>query len=217
MDRIVSINRTTWAMSAIFLAVALVTSVPGHAQAYQFVRVTCVPANGYLEVEYKTVEQEVFEGATHAGRTFADNGYLDPQAADSECKLGTALYVVSSRQEPPHATGTCGAAPPIILTLRRNKSVLIDHVAFGDTCNGEPSITRLWLHEDKATETPAEMSLCIAPRITDFGARAPDQVCPYLTADKVTLAMPVTSYRIEGCTTRKKEDTCLMPDSTPSH
>ena len=57
--RTVSISRTTWAMSAILLAVAPLSSAPGYAQAYQFVRVTCVPANGYLEIEYKTVEQEV--------------------------------------------------------------------------------------------------------------------------------------------------------------
>jgi hypothetical protein len=101
MDSIASMNRTTWPLGAMLLAVALVTSAPVHAQAYQFVRVTCVPANGYLEIEYKTVEQEVFEGMTHSGRSFADYGYLDPQSANSECKLGTAVYVVSSRQEAP--------------------------------------------------------------------------------------------------------------------
>jgi hypothetical protein len=61
------------------------------------------------------------------------------------------------------------------------------------------------------------MSLCVAPRITDFKARAPEQVCPYLTADNVTLATPITSYRIELCQTREKEYTCLTPDKTPSH
>jgi hypothetical protein len=197
--------------------VALVTSAPVHAQAFQFVRVTCVPANGYLEIEYKTVEQEVFDGATHAGRSFADYGYLDPQSTDFECKLRTAVYVVSSRQEAPRAAGTCGGSPPIILTLRRNKRVLIDQVEFGDTCNGGPSITHLWLHEGEATETPAEMSVCIAPRIIDFKARAPEQVCPYLTADNVNLATPITSYRTELCQAREKEDSCLTPDKKPSH
>jgi len=211
MDTAVSLNRTTWALGTLLLALTI--CAPAHAQALQFVRVTCVPANGYLEIEYKTVEQEVFD-VTHSGRTFADNGYLDPQASDSECKLGDVTYLVSSRQDAPKSTGTCGGAPAIVLTLRRNKTVLIDQADFGDICNGGASITRLWLYEGKATETPATMSLCISPEITDFKAHAPEPICPYLNAVDVALITPINQYRVTTCV---NEDTCLKPDKRPGH
>jgi len=209
MNRISAI----WLGGITAMVMALMTSAPVQAEAFEFVRVTCVGERGYFEIEYKTVEQEVFEGATHRGRSFADYGFLDPHSANFECRLGNVVYFVSTHQEQPRASGMCGGAPPIILTVRRDKQLLIDRVSFGSTCNGESSITHFWVHEGEAISFPAEMSLCIAPDVTDFKIRAPEEVCPYLGPDEAARATPITPNRIKSCRTRDKEGTCLTTDS----
>lgn len=69
---------------------------------------------------------------------------------------------------------------------------------------------RLWIHDSDTAGRPPEMSLCIAPRILDFGARDPEEVCPYLARGEVASVIPITTGQIEPCKTRAVESTCLM-------
>lgn len=69
-------------LAAGFAMLALGTPPPVSAQPYEFVRVTCVPENQYLEITYETVEQDVVDDGNQGGDAFAKHGYLDPHSLD---------------------------------------------------------------------------------------------------------------------------------------
>ncbi len=94
------------ALSLVLLLLGV--SRAARAQDYEFVRITCAPGNGYLALTYETVSQEVVESRNDGAR-LQDLGFFDPHELDHTCKLGSTTYVISARQEEPHASGTCGA------------------------------------------------------------------------------------------------------------
>jgi hypothetical protein len=74
---------------------------------------------------------------------------------------------------------------------------MVDKVLFGETCNGDASITKLWFHEGESHGSAPELGLCIAPRVVDYKARPPEQVCPFLGYGEASKVTPITVDRID--------------------
>ena len=113
-----------------------------------FVRISCIPESNHLSVEYKEVEgSNVLTDAQFDEKRGAErlrvwqrHGYFEARKLNYECRLPNATYRVVTTQDEPHATGTCGGAPFITLTLIRNGIPDVSGVVFGYSCAGEPSV-----------------------------------------------------------------------------
>ena len=143
-------DRFTNCLVAVFTSLALTISVPVNADyAFEFVRVACVPEGRLLLVDFRTINSEPVDAPAVRGssmdtlRALAAQGMYEPRSLRQECKLPSGTYVLTAEQADASATGMCGAAPQIRVSLRRDEKILIHRVNFGSSCFQEPVITQI--------------------------------------------------------------------------
>jgi hypothetical protein len=127
-----------------------------------FVRVSCVPEAGLLDVEYRDLHDSVagYPGdgeARNAGLVRA--GFLDPHGLKTACTLGGVTYAISTEQGP-QTQSMCGDSPEVYLTVTRNGHAVFSKVVFGNSCNGLPSVMRFTAGEVPRSWRGREAQFC---------------------------------------------------------
>jgi hypothetical protein len=156
--------------SLIALAGLLMLLVSGGAQAdtmTDFVRVTCAPETGLLDVEYRalhdSVARDMRSKVAPAENALVKHGFYSPRGLDLTCKLGEVVYHVSGEQDPERDRGTCGADPEVFVTVTRNGAPILNHVVFGDSCWGAPSVRSITFGDGPPAWRGAEAHICYSP------------------------------------------------------
>lgn len=91
----------------------------------------------------------------------ARHGFFDPGKLAYECSLPDSKYKVVATQDG-WGGGLCGAGPEIFLTLYRNGEPLLERVVFGQSCFGNPSVTRITISDGKEGWYAREAEVCFA-------------------------------------------------------
>lgn len=166
-----------------FVALAFLWSWSARADTmYGFVRIACVPETGLLDIEYRGLHDNVV-GRAGDGKepepagALARSGFLDPRGLTSRCTLGDAAYVVSAARDV-RSNRMCGGDPEIYLSVTRNGAAFVTDVAFGDSCHGLPSVSRLTLGDGPTNRRRPEAEICYLA-----GDGTPSQRCEWVFDD----------------------------------
>jgi hypothetical protein len=172
---------------AIWFALFLYALTLNSAQAdtnVDFVRIACVPENGLLDVEYRSLHDSV-AGPADARKALgrADPlekaGFYRPSGLAVTCQLGGVQYVVKADQGE-QTNFLCGGSPAISLTVSRDGVLLFSDVIFGDSCSGRPSLMGFSIGDGPKSWRGRETKACYAtgkdsdPHVCDwtFGSKA---------------------------------------------
>ena len=184
---------------ALAAAIWVFIAVPAWADyAVDFIRLTCVPETRYFELEYRALPGDaVFDSGTQTADplgAWRRHGYVDPHQLREECRLPDSTFLVTAVQPEDSATGQCGAAPSIHLSLQRNGKPWLDEVTFGADCFGGPTITRIAVRDVAPGWGSLNADVCLAPHGEDTGP------CEFLseTYGAIQQVMPITQTDLRG-------------------
>ena len=133
--------------------------------SFDFVRITCVPENGLLDAEYRSLHDSVAgkpgadKSALSAGLSNA--GFHRPRGLQITCDLGGVKYVIAAEQDET-SNAMCGGSPDIVLNVTRNGIVLFTDVVFGYSCKELPSLMRFTIGDGEKSWRGREMRACYA-------------------------------------------------------
>ena len=130
-----------------------------------YVEMTCDPGQSLLSVRYVTVEDGQTMSAVDAQRS--DKARLfDPVDFKRTCKLPGGTYTVKTEQRP-RSEGRCGYYPTIYMTLWRNSTIVMRHVAFGSLCSAETNLKTIEIADPKSASGRRTMNVCLSPEGDD--------------------------------------------------
>ena len=130
-----------------------------------FVRITCVPENGLLDVEYRRLHDSVAgkpgadKSALSAGLSNA--GFHHPRGLRVTCDLDGVKYVIAADQAET-SNFMCGGSPDIVLNVTRNGIALFTDVVFGYSCKELPSLMRFTIGDGEKSWRGRETYACYA-------------------------------------------------------
>lgn len=127
-----------------------------------FVRISCVPEAGLLDIEYRGLHDSVAVSPnSQAERNAALEraGFHSPRSLKFSCELGGTMYTISSTQDEP-SERMCGGSPEIYLSVMRGNSKILSDVVFGDSCHQLPSVTRITAGDGKQSWRGRETQVC---------------------------------------------------------
>lgn len=147
-----------------------------------FVRISCVPEAGLLDVEYRGLHDSVavsLNSQAARNAVLERAGFYSPRNLKFFCELGGTMYTISSTQEEP-SERMCGGSPEIYLSVMRGNSRILSDVVFGDSCHQLPSVTRITAGDGNQSWRGRETQICYSsgketdPAFCDwtFGAQA---------------------------------------------
>ena len=129
-----------------------------------FVRISCIRDAQFLDVEYRGIHNPAITALTEHGTVHTDvlarHGFFDPGKLSYECSLPESKYKVVATQEGWSERGMCAAAPEIFLSLYRDGDPLLEQVVFGQSCFGNPSVTRITIEDGKQGWYSREVEVC---------------------------------------------------------
>ena len=144
------------------------TLVPGVSHAdtsHDFVRITCVPENGLLDVEYRSLHDSVAgkPGAEKSGvaTALSNAGFHHPRGLRFTCDLDGVNYVIAAEQAET-SNFMCGGSPDIVLNVTRNGIGLFTDVIFGASCKELPSLMRFTIGDGANSWRGRETRACYA-------------------------------------------------------
>lgn len=150
------------------LVLMVATLLPGVSHAdtsHDFVRITCVPENGLLDVEYRLLHDSVAgkPGAEKSGvaTALSKAGFHRPRGLRFTCDLDGANYVIAAEQAET-SNFMCGGSPDIVLNVTRNGIGLFTDVIFGASCNQLPSLMRFTIGDGANSWRGRETHACYA-------------------------------------------------------
>lgn len=130
-----------------------------------FVRISCVPEAGLLELEYRRLHDSVAVSQnppTERDAVLERAGFHSPRGLKFSCELGATVYTVSSMQDEP-SERMCGGSPEIYLSVMRGDSKILSDTVFGDSCHQLPSVTRITVGDGKQSWRGRETQVCYSP------------------------------------------------------
>ena len=147
-----------------------------------FVRISCIPEAGLLDIEYRGLHDSVAvspNSPAERNAVLERAGFHSPRGLKFSCELGGTMYTISSKQDEP-SERMCGASPEIYLSVMRGNSKILSDVVFGDSCHQLASVTRITAGDGKQSWRGRETQICYAsgkdnePAFRDwtFGAQA---------------------------------------------
>ena len=142
--------------------------LPGVAHAdtsHDFVRITCVPQNGLLDVEFRLLHDSVSgkpgAATSDASDALSHAGFHRPRGLRSVCDLDGVNYVITAEQAET-TNFMCGGSQDIILNVTRNGVALFTEVVFGRSCRELPSLMRFTIGDGANSWRGREMQACYA-------------------------------------------------------
>ncbi len=127
---------------------------------YDFVRISCIQEANFISMDYIKIHNSAVDKVLDPDfSTWGKNGYYSPKNLDYKCKLPKSEYRIATTQAG-WGSGMCGAAPSINFSLYRNSELIIKNVIFGDSCLGNPSISRVSILDTSISHFPTEMEIC---------------------------------------------------------
>jgi hypothetical protein len=153
-------------MKSLFVFLLLLSTLlcrPSYADPKRFVRLSCVPQAGLLDIEPRYLEDNVWSAGSlqeQKGRNaaLAKAGFNDPHAFKISCVLGRDNYVITIEQGEP-TNAMCGGDPVVFLTVTRNSDEILSRVFFGPAC-GQASVTRLTIGGHASSNRGQETEFC---------------------------------------------------------
>jgi hypothetical protein len=129
-----------------------------------FVRMSCVPEAGLLDIEYRGLHDSVAgspNAQTERDAALERAGFHNPRGLKFSCQLGDITYSVSSAQDET-SERMCGASPEVYLTVTRGGSKFLSDVIFGDSCHQLPSVMRVTVGDGPQSWRGRETQVCYA-------------------------------------------------------
>jgi hypothetical protein len=131
-------------------------------QSYEFVRVSCVPENGMLAVEYRLLHDSVagylWKDPRESPKALQKHDLYRARGLDMSCIVGNATYVLKGTQSE-ETEAHNGACPEVFLDVTRNGQPFFRHVVLGDSCNRLPALMRFTIGENTKHHEP-EAEVC---------------------------------------------------------
>jgi hypothetical protein len=146
------------------LLAALLTNVARADTVKDFVRISCVPEAGLLDIEYRSLHDSVAgspDKQAERDAVLARAGFRDPRGLKFSCTLGGTTYAVSSTQDAP-SERMCGGSPEVYLSVTRGGDKLLSDVVFGESCHQQPSVTRITVGDGPQSWRGRETQVCYA-------------------------------------------------------
>lgn len=152
----------------IALVLLLGTLVAGISRAdtsADFVRIACVPENGLLDVEARTLHDSVAGNPaaekSRVATALSKAGFHRPRGLRFTCDLDGAVYVITAEQGETSNT-MCGGSPDVYLTVTRDGTALFSDVVFGASCSMRPSVMRFTIGDGAKSWRGRETMVCYA-------------------------------------------------------
>lgn len=153
-------------MKLLFVFLALLSTLlfrPSYADSKRFVRISCVPQAGLLDLEHRYLAENVWSAGSpqeqkKRSAALAQSGFHDPHALKISCVLGGVTYLITTEQGEP-SNAMCGGDPGVDLTVTRNGEEILSRVFFGTAC-GQASVTRLTIGMSARSKREQETELC---------------------------------------------------------
>ncbi|MGN7103814.1 hypothetical protein ACTHR6_19555 [Ralstonia holmesii] len=194
----------------VLLAILLTLSAkPAMADWTQdFVRIACNPDARFFRFEWVGLDgSSTWSDAQYDDKRMEErkaiwrqHGFYVPSDLHYECKVGDAIYRLTTKQQAPYSPGMCGEQPPIKLNLTKDGEEILKDVTFGDDCFGGPSVASVTIFETLMGWGGADTSMCAWPK-TNSGSSPYKEVCEDPSAFSRT--MPVTQEQM-GIYLRKR-------------
>jgi len=138
--------KTETDMIARWFWVLLLAMVPTASFAdyeLQFIRTTCVPEAGYMQVEYRDIPSMMTTAEPSApplvrrkvAAAWARQGLRSPRNMTVDCSLSDHVYHISADQEK-SGGGFCMAYPQIWLRITKDSKPWLEAVIGGQECDG---------------------------------------------------------------------------------
>jgi hypothetical protein len=130
-------------------------------QSYDFVRISCLPENGLLDVEYRLLHDSVagylWKDPRESPKPLQKHDFYRARGLDTSCTVGSATYVLKASQDE-ETEAHNGGCPEVFLDVTRNGKPFFRHVVLGGSCNGHPSVMRFTIGElTRSGEPEAEV------------------------------------------------------------
>lgn len=129
-----------------------------------FVRISCVPEAGLLDIEYRGLHDSVAvspNAQDERNTVLQRAGFHSPRGLKFSCELDGTIYTISSTQDEP-SERMCGGSPEIYLSVTRGNSKILSDVVFGDSCHQLPSVKRITVGDGKQSWRGRETQICYA-------------------------------------------------------
>lgn len=160
----------------LLIAYLMLILVSPTAQAdfhYDFVRIACIKATRFLDIEYhpihnSAVDAEPDEPTKSRFDIWAKHGFFAPGNLTYKCSLPESEYKVIASQND-WGNGMCGGAPEIYLSLYKNNKPLLNNIVFGGSCFGNHSITKISIQDGKSGWYAREFQICFQSNPSDGG------------------------------------------------
>lgn len=151
---------------ALLLVFGMLLPGASHADtSHDFVRITCVPENGLLDVEYRRLHDSVAgkpgPETSGAANALSNVGFHRPRGLRFVCDLEGATYVITAEQAET-TNFMCGGSPDIVLNVTRNAVPLFTEVVFGASCRELPSLMRFTIGDGANSWRGRETNACYA-------------------------------------------------------
>lgn len=167
---------------------------------YDFVRITCIPEARYLQFEAKSIEgsyvlmETQFDDKLKKQRLAAwvKKGYYDPARLEFECRLPEATYKITTSQ-------SAYESSPIILSLYKDGSPIIDNVTLGGNSSGRTSVQSVEISDGLQGWDSRQMTIC-------WGFDS-NQSCKFLseTYGDISKAIPINQDKLDAFASPKKQ------------
>jgi hypothetical protein len=166
-----------------------------------FVRIACVPENGLLDVEYRSLHDSVARSRdVQKGGPITEAlekaGFHRPRDLAFTCQLGHVQYLVKAEQGET-TNFLCGGVPEIRLTVSRGGAPLFSDVVFGYSCLGRPSVMRFSIGDGPKSWRGRETEACYAT-----GKESDPHVCEWTFGSQFDKKFPVDQNAIDRIVTR---------------
>jgi hypothetical protein len=128
-----------------------------------FVRISCVPEAGLLDIEFRSLHDSVAvspNAQDDRSAILAREGFQNPHGLKFSCELGGVTYHVSADQDQPSEQRICGEVPEVYLNVARGDDKILSDVVFGESCNQLPSVTRITVGESPKSWRGRETQVC---------------------------------------------------------
>ncbi|TFW31316.1 hypothetical protein [Massilia horti] len=168
-----------------------------------FVRISCIPEVGLLDVEYRGLHDSVArdpKGLDARTAPLARDGFHDPHGLEFSCDLGGVTYTISADQGPT-SNGVCGGNPEVHLTVTRAGDQFLSDVVFGENCYERPSVMRVTVGDGPNSWRGRETQLCHAT-----GKGTDPVVCDWTFGgpDAFGKRFPINQNRLQNMVTRQE-------------
>jgi hypothetical protein len=166
----------------VFLAGSLSLNVAQADTMKSVVRISCLPAIGLLDIEFRALHDSVASGDRESDRkrVLEQAGFYDPHGLKFSCNLGAADYQITAEQDLP-VNKICGPDPEVYLSTTRGGERFVTHVTFGTSCNEQTAITRITIGDGPNSWRGRETQVCYStnkrgePEHCDWTFGKPDE------------------------------------------